>query len=311
MDGLFYFYVMERSDRKKDGFKGELFLVVPPFVVDDVKNSPFARNYFITDIGYYPKAKLHYRKRPKGCERHILIHCVDGKGEVSVGSNHYKLKMNQYIVIPAHVSHSYEADKDDPWTIYWMHFGGFSTLPIVTEISSVVHNKRNQLIFGKEQKTLFEKIYGFLSKGYGREIVDSVALIIPSFLQPYAYPEMTSWEDDSGKHDVVQDAITFLKSSVRSKLTLQEIAASTNLSISHFSKIFKNRTGYSPIEYLNHLKIQEACFMLKFSSLRISEISFELGFEDQYYFSRLFKEHMELSPLNYKKANNSSDKIIH
>lgn len=301
MDGLFYFYRMESIERKKDGFKGELFLIVPPYIIDDVKNNPISSNCFVTDIGYYPKAKLHYRERSKGCKHHILIHCVDGKGQVLVGDNYYHLQANQYIVIPANVSHAYEADKEDPWSIFWMHFGGHSTMPIVSKITSVVRSKRNFFVFGKEHKVLFEKIYHFLSKGYGREIMDSVALITPSFLQPYAYPEMTMQVGEIGVHDIVQDAISFLKSRVRNKVTLEEIAGTTNLSVSHFSKIFKNRTGYSPVEYLNHLKLQEACFMLKYSSLRISEISFELGFEDQFYFSRLFKTHMGLSPLNYRK----------
>jgi AraC-like DNA-binding protein len=56
--------------------------------------------------------------------------------------------------------------------------------------------------------------------------------------------------------------------------------------------------------YFNHLKMQRACQLLQFTGLRIKEIAAEFGFEDPYYFSRLFTKTMGVSPTDYRnKAN--------
>jgi AraC-like DNA-binding protein len=110
--------------------------------------------------------------------------------------------------------------------------------------------------------------------------------------------------DPSGKisnKDATDIAIDFLSQRIDQVVSLEDIAASVNLSPSYFSNLFKKKTGFSPIEYFNQLKIQKACQYLLFTSLRIKEIALELGIEDQYYFSRLFTKIMGVSPNEYRE----------
>ena len=60
------------------------------------------------------------------------------------------------------------------------------------------------------------------------------------------------------------------------------------------------KTGFSPIEYFNHLKVQKACQYLLFTDLRVKEIADKLGIEDPYYFSRMFSKLMGMSPGTYR-----------
>jgi AraC-like DNA-binding protein len=87
-------------------------------------------------------------------------------------------------------------------------------------------------------------------------------------------------------------------------LSLEDIAASVNYSTSHYSAIFRKKTGFAPIEYFNHLKIQKACQFLHYTDLRIKEISDKLGIEDPYYFSRMFSKLMGVSPNQYRARKN-------
>jgi AraC-like DNA-binding protein len=64
--------------------------------------------------------------------------------------------------------------------------------------------------------------------------------------------------------------------------------------------LFKQKTGFAPMEYFNQLKVQKACQYLLFTDLRIKEIAEQLGMEDPYYFSRMFKGVMGLSPKEYR-----------
>ena len=86
-------------------------------------------------------------------------------------------------------------------------------------------------------------------------------------------------------------------------LTLKQIARFVNLSASHFTAIFHARTGFAPIEYFNHLKIQKACKYIQFTEDRMKEIAYNIGINDCYYFSRLFKQMMGKSPKDYRKVS--------
>jgi transcriptional regulator GlxA family with amidase domain len=83
-------------------------------------------------------------------------------------------------------------------------------------------------------------------------------------------------------------------------LTLDELAAHANLSATHFSYLFKLKTGFAPIDYFLRMKMQKACRLLDMTDLAINEIASRLGFGDPYYFSRAFRKIMQMSPSEYR-----------
>lgn len=86
------------------------------------------------------------------------------------------------------------------------------------------------------------------------------------------------------------------------KLSLQELSDHLGYSVSRFSMLFKKKTGHSPLSYFNLLKIQQACFMLDSTDIKINQLCYKIGIEDTYYFSRLFHKVMGISPKEYRKA---------
>jgi AraC family transcriptional regulator, arabinose operon regulatory protein len=78
------------------------------------------------------------------------------------------------------------------------------------------------------------------------------------------------------------------------------MARHADLSPSHFSRLFKEQTSYSPIDYFIQLKVQHACRLLFLTSMTVREIGAELGYEDPAYFSRLFKKIVGMSPTQYR-----------
>jgi AraC-like DNA-binding protein len=74
-----------------------------------------------------------------------------------------------------------------------------------------------------------------------------------------------------------------------------------NLSRFHFIKKYKALTGTTPINHFIHLKIERACHLLDVTSKGVNEVAWALGYEDAYYFSRIFKKTMGISPSQYRR----------
>ena len=75
------------------------------------------------------------------------------------------------------------------------------------------------------------------------------------------------------------------------------------ISESYFHMMFKKWSGMSPVEYRNRLRITHAKTMLQNSSMSIGEVANAVGFEDQFYFSRVFRSVTGVSPQKYRKTN--------
>jgi AraC family transcriptional regulator of arabinose operon len=287
--------------RKRDGFLGEDAIVLPKMVIQQCESTPLVNSLFITDIGYYPKAEYHYRERRHGINQNILIYCVDGKGQATIEGKKFMIHATNYLIIPAGKKHFYQSESVFPWTIYWIHFGG-SNASVISEILYKRMLADNNTIIPSDQLlAIFRRMYNSLQMGYSTDNMIYSSLSLSNFLTSFLYPDKNNetTEKDTKNFD---KAIHFLKENIHRSLTLNEIASVVNISPSHFSNKFKEITGYSPIAYFNHLKLQKACQLLRFSQLRISEIAHEVGFDDPYYFSRLFSLNMGVSPKEFRNS---------
>lgn len=295
---------MELSIKKKEGFQGQKLIVIPKQVI----NSKCVRNemingLYITDIGHYPKARHHYMERVQGAEQNILIYCHDGKGNVLIRNKEYNLQSDDFIIIPGGMPHAYTADEKDPWSIYWVHFKG----SIADKIALSIEKRKGlkgSIRFREKTIQLFGEIYAQLEKGYSRDNLICANMCLSHFFSTFLFNDKFDISGKLSNKDTVDLVIDFLSKHTASVLSLEDIAAEVNLSPSHLSYLFKKKTGFSPIEYFNHLKVQMACQYLLFTALRIKEISQEVGVEDQYYFSRMFRKVMGMSPNEYRGKKN-------
>lgn len=109
----------------------------------------------------------------------------------------------------------------------------------------------------------------------------------------------------------IQKAVLDIQKSML--ITTKEMADSANLSIDHFSRLFKKETGVSPHQYLKDVRLKAARVFLESSELSVKELSMRVGFNDQSHFVRDFQKAYGLSPMRYRirwrKINESPDDI--
>ncbi|MGN6540831.1 MAG: AraC family transcriptional regulator, partial [Ginsengibacter sp.] len=297
-DGFYYYCKMLR---KKDGFDGQRAIVLPRKILAQycIAN-PLISGAYVTDIGYYPKAKHHYRERMQGIDQHILIYCIEGKGMAQINDEEYDLAPGDFIVIPANTMHQYGADAANPWTIYWVHFKGDFTNKIIETFLQKNISFKGMIHYQDGRIRLFEEMYSNLEMGYSADNLCYVNMCLQYFLSSFIFHDHYHIADKKQSNDAINCSIAFMQENIDKMLTLKLLAESVHLSASHFSFLFRKKTGFSPIEHFNHLKVQKACQYLLFTDLRIKEISDKLGMEDPYYFSRMFTKIMGMSPSAYR-----------
>ena len=286
----------------RDGFQGEKLISLPDNVWKKaIKENPVLSQLYITHIGYFPKATHHYRERKNGCADNILIYCLRGKGWYSINDKRYTVLPNQFFIIPAtKACLSYGADENDPWTIYWIHFSG-SNINTFNQGFNIGESDGPQAIsFNEKGIELWETMYQNLEMGYGKENISKANLCLYYFVSSFLYPDKNVNEKKQDEKDLINNTILFMRTKLAEKLTLEELALMNKLSASHFSLLFKKSTGMPPLDYFIHLKLQQACLLLITSEIKIKTIATELGYDDPYYFSRLFKKYMKISPMQYR-----------
>jgi len=290
------------ATKVKAGFLGQRMIVLPKNVLSTIKKNQLINQLYITDIGFFPHAKHHFRERKQGSKQYILIYCLEGRGIISFNESRIELTPNSYFIIPPDSSHSYHAVQKDPWSIYWLHFTGPQSLNLYLKFSRNNLVSSGNVSFEDRRVNLFENLMNVLEDGYSSDNIEYVNISLWQLLGSFIFGNyFTEIGKDNVKGDIINTSIRYMKDHLNEPLKVDTIANNFNYSNSHFFALFKKKTGYSPIHYFNHLKIQKACQYMSFTDLSVKEISFALGYEDPLYFSRLFKKTMTISPLQYRK----------
>ncbi|MEG0713002.1 MAG: PocR ligand-binding domain-containing protein [Niameybacter sp.] len=101
----------------------------------------------------------------------------------------------------------------------------------------------------------------------------------------------------------IHEAVTYINKNYMNKITLEEVASFIYVSPTYFSKIFKEEIGVNFAIYLNGKRIEVAKKLLKDKEITLIDIAYLVGFEDQSYFSRVFKKYAGVSPKRYRETN--------
>jgi len=285
----------------KEGFVGQKMIVLPPNIRKTFTGNPLLSAFYLTDIGFYPKASHHERERKTGAHEYILLYCVDGEGEIHINHQYYRIKPNTFLIIPRETAHRYKSSATNPWSIYWAHFRGTNAEAIYNRFLNDGQIQVREVPYDETRIKLFEQLFSVLDYSFNIKELEIVNIKLQHFIASLVYYKQinpVTFDTDS-----VSLSIAFMKKNIDKKIKMETLADHLGISISHYIRVFKQKTGSSPINYFNLLKIQQSCQYLYFTDRSVKEISVALGFDDQYYFSRLFSKLIGLSPLNYRKKH--------
>lgn len=94
----------------------------------------------------------------------------------------------------------------------------------------------------------------------------------------------------------------FMEENYYENLTLQQVAERSSISAGYLSTLFNQEVGCGITDYQNQIRIRHACTYLRQNYFKTYEIAYKIGFNDEKYFSKVFKKIMGVSPMEYKKG---------
>lgn len=256
----------------------------------------------VTDAGFFPRASGHLVERPSGSPTHLIIVCLRGRGWIRSDGRKFGLARGDVVGLPAGHPHTYGSEDDEPWSIAWVHFCGeesdawlefgFGRRTVAT--SCHVPPERLDLV-------ALDRVHLALGAGYGlRELIEAaghlgMALAALARLRVQSPASMPSQER-------VAAAVARIRTNFLVPIRVSELAAAAGLSVTHFTAIFREQTGYPPLDYLIRMRIRRAAHLLMTSHATVGEIAAASGFSDAYYFTRRFTKVMGCSPRAFRKA---------
>lgn len=245
---------------------------------------------------------------------HYLFHYViSGRGfldsTVKKGvTQRYDLEAGQgFLICPGQIN-TYSADQDQPWKYVWLEFDGLQVAQYLNEAglsaSQPVYQPRS-IAEAKQVQDIMLYITSH-AKSSTLSLIGHLCLLLDALIQTSSTrrePRETQLRDF-----YIQEAVSYMEGHYQKDLTVEEIANACQLNRSYFSKLFKEKKGCPPQEYLIRLRLSKAADLMKNTSVSIGDISASCGYPNQLHFSRAFKQHYGLSPREWRAQNRISGK---
>lgn len=266
---------------------------------------PVWRGFRVFSCGWYAEAHGHTWKR-HDLNEGVFIYCTAGKGVYSAEGRRWPVGRGDLLYCPPLSRHAYAADARDPWSIYWMHVSG-PELPACVQMLGLGPD-RPVIAVGIRPRAIaaFRALFHFMQS----PLTDSRMLALASNARlALACLALESGEDTTSESigAGIQRVIDHMEAHIAEPAPTGAWRALFGGSRSHFHRQFRRATGRTPGDYFMRLKVRKAAGLLATSRQRVAEISEAVGVGDPYYFSRLFRRIMGVSPRGYREGHASPE----
>ncbi|MFZ4726092.1 MAG: helix-turn-helix domain-containing protein [Paludibacter sp.] len=235
-------------------------------------------------------------------QEYQIIYITDGYGIFQNRNRIYRIIPGSVIILFPGEWHRYRPLKSTGWKSHYIGFNGDMARILFKEAFFSPENPIQIIPFNGEILETFNKIFNLtISEKPGYQLI-CVGLLIAYINQIIAFLKYKEFEGKDIEIKIRQ-ASYILSKRVNEDVDAMELAAELNMGYSYFRKMFTKYTGLPPIQYHLQLRIKQAELLLTSTNKTIKEISYELGFESAFYFSRVFKEKTQMSPGDYRKLH--------
>ena len=267
-------------------------------IVDDSKD------LLVTSCGYYRLEKLPIiaTERPKGRKDFQLLFIAKGKGHFVINGKKEIVSEGNMILFRTDESQMYYYYGKDKTEVYWIHFTGKNVEDLLNQYD--FPNNKNVFFagFSSDYEYFYTKIIQELQlerKNY----TDMISLFFKQLLIAVNRFLIEEKKSNTEIQNKVEKATHYFNEHYNEEINIDDFAASMNMSTCYFIRCFRQIVRVSPLQYILSLRMSNAKNLLGNTTYNINEIAQIVGYENQLYFSRLFRKNVGVSPSEYRKQN--------
>lgn len=240
-------------------------------------------------------------------QHHEIIFFTRGKGSIKTAKKRYPVKEGMLFYIYPDVLHSINLDINEPISFFSVHFSyahvsfNDNRWAISDEVKMLSLNPAQEL----KDYYYIEDIFKKLVDSWNAKL-PGYEFITKTFLQQLLIAIYQNTRKQNPNYSIslkIEKVIQYMHQNINNKVTLPELSEMVHLSSFYLSRAFKETTEYSVIEYFNKMKIDKAKELLIEGDKKVKEVAQELGFTDEFYFSRIFKKVEGISPSEFYSKN--------
>lgn len=241
--------------------------------------------------------------RPKGRVDYQIIYIASG-----IGHFHFDSVKNETIVPAGNIVlyrpkefQKYEYYGEDKTEVYWIHFTGSDVKNILRRYGFEDNKRVFPVGISMEYERIFKRTIMELQRQqthYEEMLTLLLRHLLIAFERELKCEHIIKNEYLDREMDI---AATYFNENYNLDINIDDYAHSRGMSISWFIRNFKNYTGQTPMQFIVSLRINNAQILLETTDYPINEIASIVGYENQLYFSRLFRKQKGCSPSQYRK----------
>lgn len=258
--------------------------------------------------GHFKQGPGYEAYRPRGTNDYLLIYTLAGLGRFRTADQRQHLVRPHDLVLCAPDTHQdYGVEPTlHHWELIWTHFQPRSDWLDLIDWPSIEPGLMKLTV--ADQPTRERLIQQFhrvhesaMSTGPLRDRIALNALEALLLMCEQINPNRSQHTVDHR----IRQAMDHVTRHLDQKITLEGLSDLTGLSTSRLGHLFREVVGIAPMEFVERQRIERAKQLLTMTSLSIKEISREVGYETQFYFSLRFKRQTAQSPKAYRESNAS------
>lgn len=246
-----------------------------------------------------------------------LAYIIQGSGTRTTGESMSRFSRGDVVLTPPRVTHYWKFDPNDT-----LADGKIENLVIFINETWLSNFALSEPILGKTLQSILSSNGSHILHGRDRQRVASLVRHAESDNESHqalriiealvAFAESSDSKVILHKHTTTPEAQQqekfriFIDCNYMRRITLADAAAEAGISRSLFCLRFKELMGMTFVEYLNSVRIRNACRLLKHTTMSISMISDATGFDDASYFNRVFKRETGISPREWRNTNGNT-----
>lgn len=230
----------------------------------------------------------------------IFQYTVSGSGIIEIDGTTYHLKPGEAFMIKVPENFHYYLPQDgEKWEFIYITLYGSEALRCFEDLRTSYGPVLRVHPHSAPVQTL-TKIYKMGAKQSIQSSYRAQALAYEFIMSLYEYKEskkdsMEDWPDS------IVSAALYIHHHYSREVTLEDLAQVAGLSRYHFTRLFKETTGITPIQYVTNFRIQQAADLLINSSIKIESIANQVGYQNANYFNKVFHKVTGESPGSFRK----------